>query len=301
GHRTFRDRRNRLAKHGAACCRGTHGTWRSTTIGDRSPGQAEPGSPGRSVVATAALSQDGFARNVDSWESCDARLLCDDPVEQSRNQPRPVWHLVVAFGRRRGRRLPLRPFLARPHRPGRRRDALRRRRCRAVGSDGRDRVASSGGGDRALARPNVRAPASDVHAAFGTMRSKAPRGDSADHLRYRRHRYCNRSPYAFLRANFRTLRRTRVLGNGGPLCGGIAARPNPARTDGGFPVIFFARADYLIIWMSCLLIGTVSDLALAMEEHRAAHRIDGLALVQPGMAVLAQVGVCKPIGSPANP
>jgi hypothetical protein len=56
-------------------------------------------------------------------------------------------------------------------------------------------------------------------------------------------------------------------------------------------VIFFARADYLIIWMSCLLIGTVTDLALAMEKHRAAHRIDGLALVQPGMAVLAQVGV----------
>ena len=36
---------------------------------------------------------------------------------------------------------------------------------------------------------------------------------------------------------------------------------------------------------------TVTDLALAMEEHRAAHLIAGLALVQPGMAVLAQVGV----------
>ena len=55
-------------------------------------------------------------------------------------------------------------------------------------------------------------------------------------------------------------------------------------------MIFFAWADYLIIWMSCLLIGTVTDLALAMEEHRA-HRIAGLARVQPGMAVLAQVGV----------
>ena len=42
--------------------------------------------------------------------------------------------------------------------------------------------------------------------------------------------------------------------------------------------------------MSCLLIGTVTDLALVMEEHRAAHRIAGLALVQPGMAMLAQVG-----------
>jgi len=41
--------------------------------------------------------------------------------------------------------------------------------------------------------------------------------------------------------------------------------------------------------MSCLLIGTVTDLALVMEEHRAAHRIAGLALVQPGMAMLAQV------------
>src|SRR5215813_10751472 len=63
--------------------------------------------------------------NVDSWESCDARLLCDDPLEQSRNQPGHVWHLVVAFGRCRGRRLcRYRPPLARPHRPGRRRDAL---------------------------------------------------------------------------------------------------------------------------------------------------------------------------------
>src|SRR5437870_10874384 len=110
-----------------------------------------------------------------------------------------------------------------------------------MGSDGRDRVASSGGGDRALARPNIRTLASDVHAAFGTMRSKAPRGDSTDHLRYRRHRYCNRSPYACLRANFRALRGARVLGHGGPLCGGVAARPNPARTDGRFQVIFFVR------------------------------------------------------------
>src|ERR1700738_3359160 len=65
--------------------------------------------------------------------------------------------------------------------------------------------------------------------------------NSTDHLRYRRHRYCNRSPYACLRANFRALRGARVLGNGGPLCGGVAARPNPARTDGRFQVIFFAR------------------------------------------------------------
>ena len=129
------------------------------------------------------------------------------------------------------------------------------------------------------------------------MRSKAPRGDGTDRLRYRRHRHCNRSSYACLRANFRAPRGARVLGNGGPLCGGVAARPNPARTDGRFQVI---SADYLIIWMSCLLIGTVTDLALVMEEHRAAHRIAGLALVQPGMAMLAQVGVSQPIGSPAD-
>jgi hypothetical protein len=36
---------------------------------------------------------------------------------------------------------------------------------------------------------------------------------------------------------------------------------------------------------------TVTNLALVMEEHRAAHRVAGLALVQPGMA---------PIGSPAE-
>ena len=197
-HRTFWDRRNRLAKRRAACCRGTHSSWRTTTIGDRPrAGPAEPGSRSRTVVTVAALSEYGFARNVNSWESCDARLLCDDPLEQGRDQPRHVWHLVVAFGRRRGRRLPLdRPSFARPHRPGGRGDALRRRRCRAMGSDGRDRVASSSGGDRALARPNVRALASDVHAAVGTMRSKAPRGDSTDDLRYRRHRYsdCSAPP-----------------------------------------------------------------------------------------------------------
>jgi hypothetical protein len=46
-------------------------------------------------------------------------------------------------------------------------------------------------------------------------------------------------------------------------------------------VIFFAWADYLIIWMSCLLIGTVTDLALAMEEHRAAHRMLASPLSSP--------------------
>jgi hypothetical protein len=56
-------------------------------------------------------------------------------------------------------------------------------------------------------------------------------------------------------------------------------------------VIFFARADYLIIWMSCLLIGTVTDLALAMEEHARRTELLASPLVQPGMAVLAQVGV----------
>jgi len=50
-------------------------------------------------------------------------------------------------------------------------------------------------------------------------------------LRYRRHRYCNRSPYACLRANFRALRGARVLGDGGPLCGGVAAHPKPAKPE----------------------------------------------------------------------
>ena len=74
GHRTFRDCRNRLAKRGAACCSGTRSSWRSTTIGDRypRPGDAEPSSRGLSVVAAAALSQDGFARCVDPRKSCDA-------------------------------------------------------------------------------------------------------------------------------------------------------------------------------------------------------------------------------------
>jgi tetratricopeptide (TPR) repeat protein len=48
---------------------------------------------------------------------------------------------------------------------------------------------------------------------------------------------------------------------------------NPARTDGRVPGDLFRSADYLIIWLSCLLVGTVTDLALVMEEHRAAHRI----------------------------
>jgi len=59
------------------------------TTGGHARGHAEPCSRDWSVVAAAALSQDGFARNVDSWESRDARLLCDDPLEQSRNQHRP--------------------------------------------------------------------------------------------------------------------------------------------------------------------------------------------------------------------
>ena len=63
------------------------------------------------------------------------------------------------------------------------------------------------------------------------MRSKAPRGDGTDHLRYRRHRCCDRSAYACLRADCRALWGARVLGNGGLLCRGVAARPNPARSD----------------------------------------------------------------------
>jgi hypothetical protein len=53
--------------------------------------------------------------------------------------------------------------------------------------------------------------------------------------------------------HFRALRGARVLGNGGPLCGGVAARPNPARTDGRIQVISFSLgrlSDYLEV--SCL-------------------------------------------------
>src|SRR5215813_4894139 len=111
-----------------------------------------------------------------------------------------------------------------------------------MGGNGRDRLAASAGVDRAVARPDLRTLASDVHAAVGTMRSKTPRGDRIDHLRYRRHRYCDRSAYAFLRADFRALWGARVLGNGGSLCRGVATRPNPARADGRFEVICFALA-----------------------------------------------------------
>jgi len=183
GHRTFRNRRNRLAKRGVACCRGTHGTWRSTTIGDRWPRPTTPSQARgvrvllrlplyRKMVLLAMLILGSHAMH-DSFAM----------IRWSRAGISPGTSGILwgAFGRRRGRRLPLgRPSFARPHRPGRRGDALRWRRCRALGSDGRDRVASSGGGERALARPNVRALASDMHAAFGTMRSKAPRGDSPD-------------------------------------------------------------------------------------------------------------------------
>src|SRR6185312_12540426 len=78
---------------------------------------------------------------------------------------------------------------------------------------------------------------SDMHAAVGTMRSKTSRGDGTDHLRYRRHRCCDGSDYPCLRADFRALWGARVLGNGGSLCRGIAARPNSARADRGSRVI----------------------------------------------------------------
>src|SRR6516162_4640045 len=89
-----------------------------------------------------------------------------------------------------------------------------------MGGNGRDCMAASAGVDRAA----LRALASDVHAAFGTMRSKTPRGDGTDDLRYRRSRCCDRSAHACLRANFRALRGARVLGNGGPLCGRSSGR-----------------------------------------------------------------------------
>src|SRR6202035_1111951 len=106
-----------------------------------------------------------------------------------------------------------------------------------MGGNGRDRLAACAGVDRAVARLDLRTLASDMHAAVGTMRSKTPRGDGTDHLRYRRHRYCDRSAYACLRADFRALWGARVLGNGGSLCRGVAARPNPERAAHRFWVI----------------------------------------------------------------
>src|SRR5215467_13549012 len=117
-----------------------------------------------------------------------------------------------------------------------------------MGGNGRDRLAASAGVDRAVARPDLRTLAFDVHAAVGTMGSKTPRGDGVDHLRYRRHRYCDRSAYAWLRADFRALWGARVLGNGGSLCRGVAARSNAARADRRSRMMF-RLAGY---WLPCL-------------------------------------------------
>jgi len=140
----------------------------------------------------------GWLRGCGSAAFIVGSVLSGQAIGHIRNQPGHVGFPMVSFGRRRGRRLPAgRPPLARPHRPGRCGDALRRRGGRAMGGDGRDRLASGARGDRALARPDIRAFASDLHAAFGTMRSEAPRGDSTDHLRHRRNRCCNRSNTVF--------------------------------------------------------------------------------------------------------
>src|SRR5262249_61459305 len=109
-------------------------------------------------------------------------------------------------------------------------------RLRAMARKARNRLAASGSVDRAVARPDLRTLASDMHAAVGTMRSKTLRGDGTDDLRYRRHRCCDRSAYACLRADFRAPGGARIFGNGGTLRCRLAARPNPARRGGRFPV-----------------------------------------------------------------
>jgi hypothetical protein len=44
-----------------------------------------------------------------------------------------------------------------------------------------------------------------------------------------------------------------------------------------------------------VLEGPVANFALAVEEDRTAQRVAGLALVEPGMAALAQVGIGQPL------
>ena len=56
-------------------------------------------------------------------------------------------------------------------------------------------------------------------------------------------------------------------------------------------MIFFARADYLIIWMSCLLIGTVTDIAPRWKNTARRTKLLASPLFSPALAVLAQVGV----------
>jgi MFS family permease len=122
-----------------------------------------------------------------------------------------------------------RPPLARPSRSGRCRDARCRRRDSALGGNGRDSLAPGACGHRTLARADLRALASELHAASGGMRSTAPCGDGVNALWHRRHRCPSDAADACLGPALRPFRSARVLGDGGSLRRGVAPRSDAAR------------------------------------------------------------------------
>jgi MFS family permease len=99
----------------------------------------------------------------------------------------------------------------------------------ALGGNGRDRLAPGACGHRTLARADLRALASDLHAASGGMRSTAPCGDGVNALWHRRHRCPSDAADACLGPALRPFRSARVLGDGGSLRRGVAPRSDAAR------------------------------------------------------------------------
>ena len=175
----------------------------------------------RRLVLVAALIMGSHAMH-DSF--------CRDPVGCRRDRPRYRRAAVVPIGRSRGNGVPLRrPPLARPSRSGRCRDARCRRRDSALGGNGRDSLAPGACGHRTLARADLRALASELHAASGGMRSTAPCGDGVNALWHRRHRCPSDAADACLGPALRPFRSARVLGDGGSLRRGVAPRSDAAR------------------------------------------------------------------------
>jgi hypothetical protein len=84
-------------------------------------------------------------------------------------------------------------------------------------------------GHRTPARADLRALASDLHAAFGGMRSTAPCGDGVNALWHRRHRCPSDAADACLGPALCPFRSARVLGDGGSLRCGVAPRSDAAR------------------------------------------------------------------------
>jgi PPP family 3-phenylpropionic acid transporter len=99
----------------------------------------------------------------------------------------------------------------------------------ALGGNGRDRLAPGACGHRTLARADLRALASDLHAASGGMRSTAPCGDGVNALWHRRHRCPSDAADACLGPALCPFRSARVLGDGGSLRRGVAPRSDAAR------------------------------------------------------------------------